>query len=250
MPTQDYTVSASDYNLGFSSQNRSTSTSAAVTANTQWDRDNLLHFIEENFKSEVRGGVKLENLRAFLHVLVKSARIQKDDSGLGVLISNSFQISSSAANRYYFGNQTYGFAYHNWSQINTQALSATTLPSIASVFSNMGVNSPFEFKKFFCRGSVANMTSTGVVDIKFYYADDDNNAASLLANVVYVGTAQVNCAVTDTAYSWAMSSVIPIPAGKKIFMFVRNTGYASSTEFIRVSYTMYFELLSESWTTS
>jgi len=250
MPTKDYTTVASLYNSLFSSQSRAATDPAAVTSNTQWDRDNLLHFIEDKFKSGAKGGMKLSNLRAFLHTLVKSARIQQDDLSYGVLLANSISVTGTNADRCYFGSQTYGFDYHYWSQSISTALSSVVLPGIIGTYANTGIDVPFEFKKFYCRGSVIKTNRTGLVDLLFYYTDNDDAVSTYLPNATFISSTQIDCSVIGDSYPFVISSNNPIPAGKKIFMFVRNTGWTSGSEYIRVSYTMYFESLSASWTVS
>tara|TARA_B110000902_G_C14283823_1_gene577923 strand:- start:811 stop:1560 length:750 start_codon:yes stop_codon:yes gene_type:complete len=248
MPTQDYTSASPNYGAKFTAQNRSSSVAATVTANEQSDRDNLLHFIEDKFKSGIKGSLTMENLRAFLHILVKSVRLQRDEGSFGVLTSQSMNISTSSASRFYFGSQTYGSSYHAWSQNTTAALSPTVFPSITGSYSNMGFDIPFNLSSFSCRGTMIHDGGTGVVDIKFYYLDGDENASSSLLNPVYIGQASVDCVVTRTGYAWSMTSVVPVPLGKKVFMFVRNTGHTASIEKLKVSFVMYYNTVSESFT--
>lgn len=247
MATQDYTSVASSYKAKFAGQSRSQA-SAAVTSNEQFDRDNLLHFIEDNFKTNVKGGLTMENLRTFLHVLVKSSRIQNDDNSLGVLHSNSFSISSTGSSYHYFGNSTYGYNHYYWSQRISTTLSSTVLPSLIGSYGNMGVDCPFDISKFSCSGSISNTTSTGIVKVRFYYSDNDNDSSSKLGNMTYIGMSEVNCAVTDTNYNWSISTTTPIPAGKKIFMFIQNEGWTSGIEHIKATITMSHQTLSSNWT--
>ena len=249
MPTQDYSDAANSYNLKFSGQSRSAATPASVSSNHQWDRDNLLHFIEDNFKSGIRNSVSVEDLRAFFHILVKSVRNQVDDSSYGILAASTMRISTGAANRYYYGSQTYGWAYHIWSQYTTSDLDNTTLPSISGLHSITGVVAPFDLYNFGCRLTLMNDTSTGDVDIKFYYGDSDENASANIQNMTYIGQVPTkSLAVTDTGYDAVMTSTVKVPAGKRVYMFVRNTGWTSGTEYLRISWTMFYETHSANWT--
>ena len=247
MPTQDYSDAANSYNLKFSGQSRSAATPASVSSNHQWDRDNLLHFIEDNFKSGIRNSVSVEDLRAFFHILVKSVRNQVDDRSYGILAASTMRISTGAANRYYYGSQTYGWAYHIWSQYTTSDLDNTTLPSISGLHSITGVVAPFDLYNFGCRLTLMNDTSTGDVDIKFYYGDSDENASANIQNMTYIGQVPTK-SLAVTGYDAVMTSTVKVPAGKRVYMFVRNTGWTSGTEYLRISWTMFYETHSANWT--
>lgn len=236
--TPDYTAQAASYALKFNSQSRSND-SAAVTANELVDRDNLLFFIEENFKTNVKGGVKLENLRAFLHALVKSVSVLSDDKTFAILMHTSFFISTGAANRWYFGNQSSGWASTSWSQFNTQAaINSTTPAPMTGFYSNMGVDVPFDIRNFRVFGSVLNTGSTGDVDIVVYYYDNDDASQSNLQNPVFLCTVPtIDIAVAGTSYSFvgSASPSVVVPQGKKIFAFIRNTGHGGAgTESLRI----------------
>lgn len=250
MPTQDYSQAAGNYNSKFQGQARSTSEATAVSPNEQWDRDNLLHFIEDNFKTGVKGGISVENFRAFLHILVKSVRNQVDDKSKGVLVTNSMKINTVASNRSYFGSQTNGWNYFSWSQYTSSIIDNNTMPSISGLYSSTGVVAPFDLYNFSCRMTLLNDTSTGEVKVNFYYADSDEDAAVTLQNVTYIGQITKDLTVTDTGYDAAMVSAVKVPAGKRIFMFVRNSGHGGSgNEGLRISYTMHYDTHSENWGT-
>ena len=250
MATQDYSDAANSYNLKFSGQSRSAASSAAVSANHQWDRDNLLHFIEDNFKSGIRNSISVEDLRAFFHILVKSVRNQVDDRSYGILASSTMRVGTGAADRYYYCSQTYGWNFYSWSQYTTAALDAnTTVPNISGLHSATGIVAPFDLYNFGCRLTLLNDTSTGDVDIKFYYGDSDENASANIQNMTYIGQVPTkSLAVTDTGYDAIMTSNIKVPAGKRVFMFIKNTGGTSGTEYLRISWTMHYETHSANWT--
>jgi len=237
--TPDYTAQAASYALKFNSQSRSND-SAAVTANELVDRDNLLFFIEENFKTNVKGGVKLENLRAFLHALVKSVSVLSDDKTFAILMHTSFFISTGAANRWYFGHQGAGWSNNSWSQFNTQsAINSTTPAAMFGLYSNCGVDVPFDMRNFKVFGSVINTGATGAVDIViFYYNNDDASQSNLVSPVFLCTVPTINVAATGTSYGFVGSAApsVVIPQGKKIFAFIRNTGHGGgATENLRIN---------------
>tara|TARA_B110000967_G_scaffold128632_1_gene131407 strand:- start:14157 stop:14921 length:765 start_codon:yes stop_codon:yes gene_type:complete len=237
--TPDYTDQAASYALKFNAQSRSND-NAAVTANELVDRDNLLFFIEENFKTNVKGGVKLENLRAFLHALVKSVSVLSDDKTFAILMHTSFFMNTGAANRWYFGSQSSGWSSTSWSQYSTQAaINSTTPYSMTGLYSNMGVDVPFEMRNFKVFGSVLNTSATGDVDIVLYYYDNDNPSFGTLQNPVFlctVPTVTLASAATSYPFVGSASPSVVIPQGKKIFAFIRNTGHGGSgNETLRVT---------------
>ena len=236
MPTNDYNSSALIYKALFDALNR-TPTVALVPENEEYNRDELLHYIEEKFKTGVKGGITAENLRAILHTIVKSSIIKQDDERMGVLMCHSIYMSTGAADRWYYGSYSYGWSYVNWSQYITNAtLTDTALPSISGIYSHMGVDVPFPLYNFTVYGSITKATGTGIVDLVVYYADNDDSANATLQNVVHLATVQVDCAVTNTSYPYSqgVTGTKIIPEGKKIFAFIRNTSY-SSAEKIKVT---------------
>jgi len=244
MPTDDYSNSASSYKLLFSSQSRSND-SAAVTANEQFDRDNLLHFVEEKFKTNKKGGVSLLNLRALFHTLIKSVSMVSDDNNLALIGQRSGQISSTSASRFYFGNSSYGFNNTSWSSYS----SSHTL--LRSSESNAAMKVPFQITYPTIKGSIQNSSSTGNVTIKAYYTDQDNGSSSYVQNPVLIGSRVVNCAITDTNYDFTLPVAdIKIPANKLIWILVQNTGYSSSVEYLRIALSIYGNTHPSNWTSS
>lgn len=244
MPTDDYSNSASSYKLLFSSQSRSND-SAAVTANEQFDRDNLLHFVEEKFKTNKKGGVSLLNLRALFHTLIKSVSMVSDDNNLALIGQRSGQISSTSASRFYFGNSSFGFNNTSWSSYS----SSHTL--LRSSESNAAMKVPFQITYPTIKGSIQNSSSTGNVTIKAYYTDQDNGSSSYVQNPVLIGSRVVNCAITDTNYDFTLPVAdIKIPANKLIWILVQNTGYSSSVEYLRIALSIYGNTHPSNWTSS
>lgn len=246
----DYTESASSYLNKFLGQARN-NTAASVSNIEHIDRDNLLHFIENNFQSNQRAGITAENLRAILHAMVKSSISRKDDIPFHVLMNTSFRISTGAANRFYFGSQTYGWDSDTWSQYITSNLSSTTLPSVPGFYSNMGIDTPFEICNFTIYGSILNQASTGDVDVKVYYCDMDDSASANLQNMTFLCETTVPCAVSGTSYFFkkTVAANVKIPMLKKIFIFIRNTGHGGvGTETLRITLGSYFTKRSSGYT--
>tara|TARA_R110002074_G_scaffold282513_1_gene454085 strand:+ start:853 stop:1587 length:735 start_codon:yes stop_codon:yes gene_type:complete len=244
MPTDDYANSAASYKLLFSGQSRSND-SAAITANEQFDRDNLLHFVEEKFKTNKKGGVSLVNLRALFHTLIKSVSMVSDDGNLAVIGQRSGQISTTSATKFYFGNATYGFNGTDWSAY------ASSQTSLRAQESTTAIKVPFQITNPTIKGYIQNSTSTGSVTIQAYYTDQDDGSSSYAQNPVLIGSRVVSCAITDTNYDFTLPFVdMKIPADKLIWILVQNTGYTSSTEYLRIGVTIYGNTHSSNWTTS
>ena len=251
MATPNYTDQASDYKSKFTGQGRSND-SVDVSANEQFDRDNLLHFIEENFKTNVKGGVKLENLRAFLHTLVKSVEVVSDDKTFGSLAAGSFRISATANNRWYYGSSTYGWAYFAWSTFVTTALSSTVRPSIIGQYAHLGIHVPFEIFDVKISGTVVNSSATGDVDIIAFYTDQDNGTDVNLPNATFIAEQTVDCAIVNTGYDFSLSLAAgsKIPQGKKIFLFVKASSWTAGTDYVRVSWNISYSKRSTNYSAS
>ena len=247
----NYTNEASNYSGKFNAQGRSND-SAAVTENEQLDRDNLLHFIEDKFKTNVKGGIKAENIRAFLHTLVKSVEVVADDKTFGCLAAGAFRVSATGANRWYFGSATYGWSYFAWSQFITTALSSTVPPVISGQFVHLGIEVPFEVFDVKISGTIMNASQTGNVDVIAFYTDQDDNSNSTLQNATFIGQQTVDCAVLNTGYDFSLSATAgsKIPRGKKIFFFVKATSFTSGTDFIRVSWSISYSKRSTNYSVS
>ncbi|BAQ92964.1 hypothetical protein [uncultured Mediterranean phage uvMED] len=236
MATSDYNITALKYKQKFDDLNRPNAV-ALVPEDEEFNRDELLHFIEAHFKSGVRGGFTAENVRAILHTIVKSSLIKKDDERQGVLMNKSFQVSASAADRWYYGNFSYGWDYFTWTTYITDSTLDTysNLPSIFGSYSHLGVDVPFHLYNFTIKGTVANSAGTGIVDMVFYYTDTDDTSL-YLQNVTHIATVQVDCTAVQTSVSFShtVNPLVVIPQGKKIFAFIRNTGY-DNNERLRVT---------------
>ena len=237
MPT-DYTSAAAGYKALLNAQGRNNS-SADVSNNEQFDRDNLLHFLEENFQSNGKG-VSIERFRALLHALIKSVRVQKDDYSRQILVNRACRVASSTSNRNYIPSSYYGFMYSYWSTFFVGTFSDTTLPSIGAQNGNSFPHTPLDCWDLKSEGFVQNSTSTGEVHIWMGYADPDDATNTNMQNLVFIGQTTVDCAITDTDYPYAIQHTGKIPQGKKIIMFVRNSGWTSGTETLYVSNTMTF----------
>lgn len=238
---QDYTDSASSYKQKFTAQGRSNA-SAAITANEQQDRDNLLYFIENNFQTNVKGGITAENLRAFLHILVKSVRTQADDKSYVVIGNRGGRVSTSDAGRYYYGSSSTGY--------NTFSSYTTNLANLSAAYSFNSIRAPFQLFNVSCKGTIQNATSTGDVCIKMYYSDQDDGTNTYVQNLTLIGTTTVDCAITDTSYDYAINSTVNVPEGKLIWCLVENTGHGSGTEYLYFTHCVFATRHSANWTSS
>jgi len=242
MPTTDnYTTTAASYKNLFQGQGR-TNAPAAVNANEQYDRDNLLHFIEDKFKSNVKGGFSLINLRAFLHTLVKSIRNQADDKSYVVIGNRGGRVSTGDAGRFYYGSS--GSGYNTFSSYTSNELSLSAQDSFNAI------SAPFEFFNVACKGTIQNGTDRGDVTIKLCYSDQDNGVDADVQNLTQIGSTTVDCAITDTGYDYSISSVVKVPAGKLIWLLIENTGHTSGTEYLYFTNCLYATTHSTNWTSS
>ena len=143
MPTSDYNSAALIYKALFDALNR-VQTTALVPEDEEYNRDEILHFIEDKFKTGIQGGITPQNLRAILHTIVKSTFIKQDDLRQSVLAHWAWYINTGNASRWYFGNFTYGWTYSTWTQyISNATLDSSNLPTISGIFSHMGIVTPF-----------------------------------------------------------------------------------------------------------
>jgi hypothetical protein len=243
---QDYNSASSKYKALFNGQSRS-GTVASVTGNEQFDRDNILYFLEERFKTNGKTPPQLEDLRAIIHILVKSVPNIVDDKQRVVVNALSGRISTTAADRWYYNDVTYGWSDESYTSYKSDTINSTTPPNIASIYGVSGFVIPFEVHDFSITGQVQNDTSSGDVDIIFFYSDIDDGTNSYLQNMVFIGEATVDCSTTDTGYSFSIGTTVKVPAGKVIWMLIKNTGWTSGTEYIKYSMTMYGQTKSPSW---
>lgn len=230
MPTPDYTSQSEVYRGLLNGQNRNNA-SAAVSNNDQFDRDNLLHFLEENFQSNGQG-VSIEKFRALIHTLIKSVNVQKDDYSRQVLCCRSARVSSAATNRSYFVSPYYGFMYTYWSTYFVGTFDESTLPSVSASNGPAFPSLPLDAWDLTATGTIQNASSTGDVQIFMCYADMDDATNANLQNTTFIGTTTVDCAITDTDYAWTIQFSGKIPKGKKILTFVRNAGWAAGNEIL------------------
>lgn len=239
---QDYTDSASSYNQKFLGQGRSND-SAALTGNEQQDRDNLLYFIENNFQTNVKGGITAENLRAFLHILVKSVRTQKDDKSFVIVGNRGGRIATSAAGRYYYGSSSSGYT--------VMSSYTTNLSNIPAQSSFNSFRAPFELYGVSCKGTIHNTSATGDVCIKMYYSDQDDGTNTYVQNLTLIGTTTVDCAIIDTSYDFNIATTVKVPEGKLIWLLIENTGHGGSvTETLYFQSTIFATRHSPNWTSS
>ena len=79
---------------------------------------------------------------------------------------------------------------------------------------------------------------TGSVDLIAFYTDQDNGSDVLLQNATFIGKDTINCAITSTGYDFSISAASgsKIPAGKKIFFFVRATSWTAGIDYLRLSW--------------
>ena len=229
MAISDYNVTALEYKAKFDALNRP-STVALVPENEEFNRDELLHFIEAYLKSGVKGGITPDNLRAVLHTIVKSSLIKQDDERNGILFNKSLYVSTGAANRWYYGSYNYGWDFYSWSQYVVYTnLSSSTLPSISGIYHSLGVDVPFPLYNFTVCGTIAKTSGTGEVKIILYYADNDTNSYATLQNVTFLTEVSVNCDVANTGYAFSESVAAStiIPQGKKIYAFINNNNWSA-----------------------
>ena len=242
MPTDNYTDSAASYGLAFSAQARSND-SAALTGNQQFDRDNLLHFIEDKFKTNKKGGVTLSNLRAFLHTLVKSCFIIADDSPVQVIAQRSGRIVASSTIRFYYGSTTYGYMYHAWSSFTTN------VNNIDAAYSHNAIRLPYDVHNLTVQGFVKNSSSTGNLSIHAYYGDQDNGSDLYVQNMTLIGSQVINIAATNTNYNFGFSLAGKVPANKMVWIMLKNDS-ASGSEIINIQATLLGTKRSANWTAS
>jgi len=245
MPTDDYTESASLYAAKFNGQGRSL-TSAAVNSLEQIDRDNLLHFIEENFKTGVKGGVSVENLRAVLHAIIKSTSNITDDDTTRPIFTRTGRIYSGAANRYYYGSSTSGYQETTWSSYTT------SLSNLSAAGSSAAFKMPYSIYKPTLSGTISKQNGVaGDVEIHLYYADPDDGTNIYLANPTLIGSTTVTLSSLNTVTNYFITSnsaAFKIPAGKMVWVLVRNTNYASGTEFLSFTGSFFGKERSNTWT--
>lgn len=246
MATQDYNVAKVGYKSKFAGQNRS-GTVSDVDAAEQVDRDNLLFFLEDRFKTN-GGSVSIEDFRAIIHLLIKSVPNFLDDKNWSVLNAVSGRLSTGAANRWYYGDTAYGWSDETWTTYTSSTVNSTTPPNISGLNSIAAWILPFEVSYFSAKGVIQNDSSTGDVDLMFFYSDSDDPAQTNLQNMTFIGEVTVDCAVEDTGYSFNMNSNLKVPAGKHIFMLIKNTDWTSGTEYIKYNVTFYAQTRTTAFT--
>ncbi len=235
--TDDYTLAASNYLADFLTQSRS-GTVAAVDSEEQFDRDNLLHFIEDNFKSNIKGGVTLESLRAFLHILVKSTRNQSDDDSKVVLATRLAKCYTYADDRYYYGDNNHAGSLWVSYVIDVAAIPANKAYN--------GIVAPFDLHSVGMTGIINPTGSSGDVEIALYYTDEDTGATSL-ANATLVGTTTLNSTQYNST-NFEINSSVTIPKGKIIWALLRNHGWGSGIDYVYFQHTIFGSAHSANWT--
>tara|TARA_R100001244_G_scaffold9274_2_gene11359 strand:+ start:6592 stop:7341 length:750 start_codon:yes stop_codon:yes gene_type:complete len=248
MPTQDYTTVAASYLQKVTDQARS-NPPAAIDSSEEVDRDNLLFFIEDNFKTNNPQGFTAENFRAFAHLMVKSFANMKDDVINSVINAVSGRLSTGAANRWYYQDSAYGWSDETWTTYTTSTINSTTAPSVGGLYGvTGGFLNPFDVYNFSVRGVFQNDSSTGDIDVIFYYSNIDDPSSTSLQNMTFIGEATIDCAVEDTGYEFHLQTEVPVPGGKHVFMFIKNTGWGSGTEYIKYNVSFYGKTRSARWT--
>lgn len=222
--TQDYNVAASNYQESVASQNRSVD-KVVVESSEQFDRDNLLHFVEDKFKTNVKGGVTLFNLRAIFHAIIKStANIVDNVVGKKTVPIVNFggRVYSTSATRYYYGNSTFGLNHTTWSSYVSNLAFGVPAASTAA-----GYNTSIDLQNVSIKGTVANTSHTGDVDVYIYTSDQDDGG-TFIDNFALVASTTVNCAVQNDSYTFEINTTTTIPAGKIVYLLIKNTGYTGS----------------------
>ncbi len=245
MPIDDYTQVASTYANKFNGQAR-TLTSAAVNSLEQIDRDNLLHFIEANFQTGVKGGVSVENLRAVLHAIIKSTSNISDDDTTRPIFARTGRIYSGASNRYYYGSSTSGYQETVWSSYTT------SLSNLSAAGSSSAFKMPYDIYQPTLSGTISKQNGTaGDVEIHLYYSDQDDGSSVYLANPTLIGSKTVTLSALNTVTDYIVtpnSAAFKVPAGKMIWVLVRNTNYSSGTEFLSFTGSFFGKERSNTWT--
>ena len=246
MPTDNYTASASSYIAKFLAQSRNND-SAALTANEQIDRDNLLHFIEENFKTGVKGGITAENLRAVLHALVKSTSVIADDDTTRPIFTRSGRISSTLAARHYYGSSSFGINYTSWSSYTSN------LANFPASASNSAFLMPYSIYGATLNGTISKTSNAGDVTVSLYQSDKDNGTDIYVQNLTLIGKEVVTLSAVSTPTEFTITSASPqdkINADKLIWVVVTNDSYSSGTEYLTISCQFHGKERSSNWTTS
>lgn len=246
MPTDNYTDTASSYLAKFLAQSRNND-SAALTANEQIDRDNLLHFIEENFKTGVKGGITAENLRAVLHALVKSTSIIADDDTTRPIFTRSGRISSTLDTRHYYGSSAFGFMYTSWSSYTSN------LANLPASGSNSAFLMPYDIYGATLNGTISKSTNAGDVTVSVYKSDKDDGTNTYVQNLTLIGKQTVTLAAVSTPTEFTVTTASPqdkISADKLIWVVVTNDSWSSGTEYVTISCQFHGKERSSNWTTS
>ena len=245
MPIDDYTEVASTYAQKFNGQGR-TLTSAAVNSLEQIDRDNLLHFIEANFQTGVRGGVSVENLRAILHAIIKSTSNISDDDTTRPIFARSGRVYTGASNRYYYGSSTSGYQETVWSSYTTN------LNNLSASGSSSAFKMPFDIYQPTLSGTISKQNGTaGDIEIHLYYSDQDDGTSTYLGNPTLIGTKTITLSALNTVTDYIItpnSAAFKVPAGKMVWILVRNTNYASGTEYLSFTCSFFGKERSNTWT--
>lgn len=232
--TDDYKLSAPLYQETIDNQGRA-ETPIVVDSSQQFDRDNLLHFIEDKFKSNVRGGISPYNLRTLLHSIVKSfVNFADDNLRSSTMFSVSARISAYAANRYYYGSSAYGYSGNSWSSYTT------TLSAFSKASTFASYKTSFAVKDVSVKGTLKMISSTGNVEVTLAYCDADDFLASpnyVAMNVV--ATQTVNASVLSDVYDISIKTNSTVPPNKHIFVLFRYTDHPnSSTRYISIQYSV------------
>ena len=232
--TDDYKLSAPLYQETIDNQGR-TETPIVVDSSQQFDRDNLLHFIEDKFKSNVRGGISPYNLRTLLHSIVKSfVNLADDNLRSSTLFGASARISMYASTRYYYGHSSYGYNANSWTSY-TSSLSAFSKTNTFASY-----KTAFAVRDVSVKGSIKMSSMTGNIEVTLAYCDPDDGLSSpTYVDMNVVATQNVTSTVLHDVYDISINTTSTIPPNKHIFVFFRFTNHPnSSTKYVSMQYSV------------
>lgn len=227
--TDNYKQSAPLYQEAFDNQNRA-ETPSVIDSGQQFDRDNLLHFIEDKFKSNVRGGISIFNLRALFHTMVKSFSNIKDDNRRNIpffFVSGRFGAYYST--RYYLGSSTYGLTTSTWSTYSSNP----TTSGVSKSYLNSSLITSFPLEGVSVKGQLKMTTSSGtgdVIEVSLGYCEPDDGLSSPSSHVVtMVGSSDTMLSVLNDVYTFSFDCTETIPPNKCVLLFFRNTTHPGNS---------------------
>ena len=233
--TDDYKLSAPLYQETLDNQGR-TEAPLTVESSQQFDRDNLLHFIEDKFKSNVRGGVSIYNLRTLLHSIVKSFVNVKDDDARRTTLVHQQARLYFYGNQYYYGTSTAGWGSGYWNNYSS------TLGGFAKINLNSSYRTEFAVKNISLIGSIKSTSSSayGDVEVTLAYSEvDDLLSSPSTTPMNVVGTHTVAISSLNDNYPINIVTTQTIPPNKLIFVFFRYVDHpGSGTKYMTFSFSI------------